>query len=247
MEKHGCKNIVFSSSATVYGNPERVPFICGNWKMFKTPDETRAFAEAFNAKEFRTGRRIGICAPYIDLDALREGFEGTWVDFNNPMKRYEEHSVVSYDAPIEVLPLFVRAGAFIPQAMGKMENVGDYNPARLEVLYFASDKASSFTMFDDDLHSTGTLAAGKHRLITFSAQPQGDSCLITIASQGTIAGAKGKKDYTLVLPGMDKLPSAVTINGKKASRVSLDKARGAVTIAVPIADVARPTTVQITR
>ena len=25
MEKHGCKNIVFSSSATVYGNPERVP------------------------------------------------------------------------------------------------------------------------------------------------------------------------------------------------------------------------------
>jgi UDP-glucose 4-epimerase len=25
MKKHGCKNIVFSSSATVYGNPERVP------------------------------------------------------------------------------------------------------------------------------------------------------------------------------------------------------------------------------
>ena len=25
MEKHGCKNLVFSSSATVYGNPERVP------------------------------------------------------------------------------------------------------------------------------------------------------------------------------------------------------------------------------
>ena len=25
MERHGCKNIVFSSSATVYGNPERVP------------------------------------------------------------------------------------------------------------------------------------------------------------------------------------------------------------------------------
>ncbi len=25
MEKHGCKNIVFSSSATVYGNPKRVP------------------------------------------------------------------------------------------------------------------------------------------------------------------------------------------------------------------------------
>jgi UDP-glucose 4-epimerase len=25
MEKHNCKNIVFSSSATVYGNPERVP------------------------------------------------------------------------------------------------------------------------------------------------------------------------------------------------------------------------------
>ena len=49
--------------------------------MFKTPDETRAFAEAFNQKQFRTGRRIGICAPFVDLDALKEGFEGTWVDY----------------------------------------------------------------------------------------------------------------------------------------------------------------------
>ncbi len=82
---------------------ERVPFICGNWKMFKTPDETRAFAEAFNAKEFRTGRRIGICAPYIDLDALREGFEGTWVDFGAENVHFKDEGAYTGEVSLPML------------------------------------------------------------------------------------------------------------------------------------------------
>ena len=82
---------------------KRTPFICGNWKMFKTPDETRAFAEAFNAKEFRTGRRIGICAPYIDLDALREGFEGTWVDFGAENVHFKDEGAYTGEVSLPML------------------------------------------------------------------------------------------------------------------------------------------------
>ena len=84
-------------------NGERVPFICGNWKMFKTPDETRAFAEAFNAKEFRTGRRIGICAPFVDLDALKEGFEGSWVDYGAENVHFEDQGAYTGEVSLPML------------------------------------------------------------------------------------------------------------------------------------------------
>ena len=85
------------------GNPERVPFICGNWKMFKTPDETRAFADAFNEKEFRTGRRIGICAPFVDLDALKEGFEGSWVDYGAENVHYLDEGAYTGEVSLPML------------------------------------------------------------------------------------------------------------------------------------------------
>ena len=149
------------------------------------------------------------------------------------MKRYEEHSVVSYDAPIEVLPLFVRAGAFIPQAMGKMENVGDYNPNSLDILYFYSDKASEYTLFDDDMQSTGTLADGKHRLIRFKASPSASAIDINISCEGTYSGAAATKDYRLVLPGMKSKPRKVTVNGA-AVKAQFDKQSGKLVIPVKL-------------
>ncbi|MBR3147009.1 MAG: triose-phosphate isomerase [Eubacterium sp.] len=84
-------------------NGERVPFICGNWKMFKTPDETRAFAEAFNEKQFRTGRRIGICAPFVDLDALKEGFEDSWVDYGAENVHFEDQGAYTGEVSLPML------------------------------------------------------------------------------------------------------------------------------------------------
>ena len=49
--------------------------------------------------------------------------EGTWVDINHPEKRYAGHTTVNYSAPVEVLPLFARAGAFIPQANDKHREI----------------------------------------------------------------------------------------------------------------------------
>ena len=48
MEKHGCKNIVFSSSATVYGNPERVPI----YEIDKVGPTTNPYGETKLRIEF---------------------------------------------------------------------------------------------------------------------------------------------------------------------------------------------------
>ncbi|MBO7609823.1 MAG: hypothetical protein J6S96_06445 [Muribaculaceae bacterium] len=173
--------------------------------------------------------------------------EGTWVDVNNPSRRYEGHTTVNYAAPLEVLPLFARAGAFIPQAEYPMQNVDEYNPNKLDIIYYMSDKESSYTLFDDDLRSTGTLAFGKHRLIRFDAKPQGKSCVITIKGEGHIMGHLPTKQYRLVVPALASKPKQVKINGKKASHVSYDRQNSILTIPVPITDITTATTVEITK
>jgi triosephosphate isomerase (TIM) len=55
----------------------RIPFIAGNWKMFKTQKEARDFAEEFKNLYGNTDVRAAICAPYLDLPLLVELFKGT--------------------------------------------------------------------------------------------------------------------------------------------------------------------------
>ncbi len=55
----------------------RIPFIAGNWKMFKTKAEAREFAEAFRELYKGTDVRTAICAPFTDLDTLVEIFKDT--------------------------------------------------------------------------------------------------------------------------------------------------------------------------
>ncbi len=172
--------------------------------------------------------------------------EGTWIDINHPQRRFDGHTTISYDAPIDVLPLFARAGAFIPQAKGHMHNVGDYDPRKLDIVYYPAGEKSSFTLFDDDLHSTGTLSTGKHRLIRFDANPQGSTCIITIKAEGNIAGASAAKDYRLVIPALAAKPKAVTINGKKVKDMAFDRTTGTLTMPVTISDVTRSTEIAIT-
>ena len=172
--------------------------------------------------------------------------EGTWVDINHPEKRYEGHTTVNYAAPIEELPLFARAGAFIPQANYEMDNVGDYNPDKLDIIYYASDHPSTFTLFDDDLHSTGTLARDKHREIQFTATPQGKTCYITIHGKGNIDGDTPNKEYRLIVPATAK-PSRVKINDKKVKGVTYDKASATLTIPVSIPDITVATIIEIAR
>ncbi len=198
--------------------------------------------------QYLWGRDVMV-APVMQQGAVSREItfpEGTWVDINHPEKSYQGHTTINYDAPIEVLPLFARAGAFIPQANYEMQNVGDYDPDRLDIVYYSSDNPSTYILFDDDLHSTGTLARDKHRLIQFTATPQGRTNYITIQGIGNIDGDTPNKAYRLVIPATFK-PSKVKINGKKAKGMSYDKKSGTLTIPVTIPDVTATTIIEITK
>jgi len=56
----------------------RLPFIAGNWKMNKNPEETKAFVEAIAGKLPSVDKvEAGIAAPAVDLSALLSAAEGT--------------------------------------------------------------------------------------------------------------------------------------------------------------------------
>ena len=57
----------------------RVPLIAGNWKMFKTKAEAKAFAEEFKELYKDTDIQAAICAPFTDLELLVEEFKGTGI------------------------------------------------------------------------------------------------------------------------------------------------------------------------
>lgn len=55
----------------------RMPFIAGNWKMFKTTGEAVSFAEEFKSIYTPTDIKVAVFAPYTQLGALVEAFKGS--------------------------------------------------------------------------------------------------------------------------------------------------------------------------
>lgn len=94
---------------------------------------------------------------------------GEWINFNNPTLRYKGGTTATVKAPLNELPMFVKAGAIIPQYTLPIENVGQYDPAHLSVLYFPSAQESEYTLYDDDRKSFGSLDNGDYMLTTFKA------------------------------------------------------------------------------
>jgi len=57
----------------------RPPCFAANWKMYKTPQDARAFVRAFAGSAERLGAScaIALCAPAVDLEALGAALAGT--------------------------------------------------------------------------------------------------------------------------------------------------------------------------
>lgn len=164
--------------------------------------------------EFLWGSEV-LVAPVMTEGAVERSITfpaGQWVDMAAPGKVYDGHSTITYPAPLEVLPLFARAGAFIPMADYRMRNTGDYNPGRITVQYYpVAGVDSQFTMFDDDRVSTGTIADGNYRLITFTGKQGGER--ITVEATGSYTGAPVNIDLVLVI-NRAAGPATFRVNGR---------------------------------
>ena len=81
----------------------RIPLIAGNWKMYKTTAEAKAFAEEFSKLYKDTDVRAAICAPFTQLVALKEAFAGTNVKLGAQNVHFEDEGAFTGEISVKML------------------------------------------------------------------------------------------------------------------------------------------------
>ena len=81
----------------------RIPLIVGNWKMYKTTAEAKAFAEEFSKLYKDTDVRVAICAPFTQLVALKEAFAGTNIKLGAQNVHFEDEGAFTGEISVEML------------------------------------------------------------------------------------------------------------------------------------------------
>lgn len=135
---------------------------------------------------------------------------GQWCDWHNPSRKYNGGTTATVQAPLDVLPLFVRTGAFIPQYDESIDNVTQYNPQFLTIKYFPAKEWSNFTLYDDNRLSPTSLEDGQFQLTTFSGSKQGNELYIALETNGSYEGMPEFRMLTFEIPGIERKPKSVT-------------------------------------
>ena len=81
----------------------RIPFIAGNWKMYKNIAEAKAFAEEFKKLYHDTDVKVAICAPFTQLSALVEAFKGTSIGVGAQNVHFEKEGAFTGEVSIPLL------------------------------------------------------------------------------------------------------------------------------------------------
>jgi triosephosphate isomerase len=82
----------------------RKPIIAGNWKMFKTAAETRAFVKAFKPQvESTRDREVVLCAPFTALWALTEELRGSSIGVGAQNAHWEEKGAFTGEISVGML------------------------------------------------------------------------------------------------------------------------------------------------
>ena len=81
----------------------RIPLIAGNWKMYKTTAEAKAFAEEFSKLYKDTDVRAAVCAPFTQLVALKEAFAGTNVKLGAQNVHFEDEGAFTGEISVVML------------------------------------------------------------------------------------------------------------------------------------------------
>ena len=81
----------------------RIPFIAGNWKMYKNSGEAKEFAEEFKELYHDTDVKAAICAPFPQLETLVEAFKGTGIGVGAQNVHYEKEGAYTGEVSVPML------------------------------------------------------------------------------------------------------------------------------------------------
>jgi alpha-glucosidase len=162
-----------------------------------------------------------LVAPVIKAEAIRRSLylpAGVWYDFWTD-ERLSGPARVEVEAPLERLPLFVRAGSVVPMAP-PMQYIGQLPVDRLTLHVYPGDGESQ--LYEDDGHSWA-FRDGEYRLTRFALSTNG-SLLSRLDLRRQVEGRykPGYRDFEVVIHGMDRLPRTALADGQPIGQYELD-------------------------
>ncbi len=103
--------------------------------------------------EFLLGSEL-LVAPVVEKGAVKKDIylpEGEWIDFHHDKKTYKGAQWISYDAPINITPLFVKKGSIIPM-MPVMQWIHEQPvyPVTFDIFPAALNQVAAFELYEDD-------------------------------------------------------------------------------------------------
>ncbi|MBD0421859.1 RICIN domain-containing protein [Streptomyces sp. TRM S81-3] len=181
--------------------------------------------------QFLAGDDFLVAPVYEDSD-VRDGIhlpEGRWVDYWTGRVHEGGRTLDGYRAPLDTLPLFVRAGAIVPMfPEGTTDWAQGKKAGRLDLdVYPEGD--SSFTLHEDDGrtrdHATGQSAAQKIEVSAPDARRRGPVEIRIGELRGAYDGKPVQRRYGLTVH-TDTAPSGVRAAGQRLREVASERELG---------------------
>ncbi len=130
---------------------------------------------------------------------------------------YEGGKKYIFDLNLETIPIFIKAGSFLPIAPA-VNSTDDYSTQELSFRYYydSSDKANNYIMYEDDGSTFGTIEKEQYRLISFEREAvDSNSNVFTLKSMGN--GYPGEPETRKIILELTGYPTDIsysyTLNG----------------------------------
>ncbi len=159
-----------------------------------------------------------IVAPIVDSAVFKRSVilpDGNWINYWTGEK-YKGNQTIEAEAPLEILPLFVRSGCFIPTAPPMM-TTENYNGDSLIIKYYPDLEydSTTFTMYDDDGKTPEAYLKNLYELIEFTGLAKEDKIDILVDKKGyTYSGAPQKRMLVFEVFSPAFRPGMVFVNNE---------------------------------
>lgn len=146
---------------------------------------------------------------------------GAWYDYWTG-KRYEGGTMIRADAPLEIVPMYVRAGSMIPMGP-EMNYVGEKPTDPLTFMLYAREEENAAGSLYEDDGTSPAYRQGVFRRRSVSSQASGRGYLISVgAAEGSYTPGSRRLAFNL---GWTRPVRTVTLDGRALGGVRPDEQR----------------------
>jgi oligosaccharide 4-alpha-D-glucosyltransferase len=149
---------------------------------------------------------VGLRAQSVSLP------QGVWFDYWQKTKLPGGQKVQAA-APLEQIPVHIKAGSFIPQLAVAPSHLDDYHTDELVIEYYADTSVplAQNTWYEDDGRDPHSIKTNAYQSIHLSAAQRPSALSLHYTVQGSYAGAPAQRQVTSKIWGIER-PNSVSLN-----------------------------------